>query len=327
MYFNGRLFVSSKYICIIGAGKYGSALAQVFAEKHNVTIVTRNQDTKNSINLERKFSCLCRTKVHKNISCSDNYSDVVKASMVLICTPVSAVRSVCYKLKESGICKDIPVILCSKGIEVGTSLFTTEIARSVIENDIFVFSGPSFATEIVCGLPACVSLAGSNIEKTTELCQELSTNKFILEPNNDVIGTQICGAFKNVLAVLCGMLDGLNLGKSAVTFVISKAVEEIAELSVFFGGSSKTVQSVCGIGDIILTCTNEESRNMRFGKFLALGGHLEQWTGELAEGVFTTQAIPEFISKKAPVKIFKLVYDIVYGKKDIKTLKDITCFV
>ncbi len=319
--------MSGDFICIVGAGKYGSALAQVFSANHRILIITRNQETKNSINLERKFPSLCDTKVHENILCSDDYSNVVKSSKVLICTPVSAVRSVCSKLNEIGLSEGIPVILCSKGIEVGTALFTTEIAKSIIKNDIFVFSGPSFATEIVCGLPAGVSLAGLDIKMTTELCESLSTSRFILEPNNDVIGTQICGAFKNVLAVLCGMLDGLNLGKSAITFVISKAVEEIAVLSEFFGGSRETVKSVCGIGDIILTCTNEESRNMRFGKFLALGGTLEQWAGELAEGVFTAQAIPNFIAKNAPVKIFKLVYDIIYCGKDINTLKDIKCFL
>ena len=316
--------MTMKGICIIGAGTYGCALAQVFSNKYDVYLVSRNPATAKSVNeCHVHPSCLCGISLSRKIKCLSDYEEINRFNTILICTPVSAIRSVCQTLKTANLSENKKIILCSKGVEIGTGLFTSEIAKEILDNEIFVLSGPSFAHEIASNLPSCVSLAGKNLNVTKELSQELSTEKFLITPNDDLLGTQVCGAFKNVLAVMCGVVYGLSLGESAVSFLISKSLTEIRKMIDAVGGKSSTILEVCGIGDIILTCTNEASRNVSFGKFIARRwttsadnseGAIEAWTGDLAEGALTAKTIPEFVRKGVDLPIFMNAYNIIYNR-------------
>ena len=307
-------FMLTKSICIIGAGAYGCALAHVFSKKFDVTIISRSFDTAQAINKfhrhPRIFPCI---EFSEKIKCQSDYCNLEKANIILLCTPVSGVRVVCEHLSKLDTIKNVPIILCSKGVEINTEKFTSEIAEEYLSNPILVLSGPSFAEELVNNLPASVSLASKHKALCEELAEILTSSTFILYPNYDVIGTQICGAFKNILAILCGVFYGLNLGKSAIAYLITKALEEMRLLIKNLGGDPNTVDEVCGIGDIILTCTNEMSRNMSFGKFLAQGGTIDVWQGELVEGAYTTKVIPLFQKQNINIPIFHMAYDIIYN--------------
>lgn len=324
-------FMLTKSIYIIGAGAYGCALGQVFSEKFNVTMLAKDNSVANCLN-ETHCHPVVLNGIHfsKNISCCCDYSRINEADTILICTPVSAVRDVCSTLKSSGINPNAHIILCSKGIEIGTGKFTSEIACEILQNEISVLSGPSFAEEIAKGLPAAVSLASHDIRISKTLSERLTTQHFKVYPNADLIGTQICGAFKNVLAILCGVFYGLNLGESAVAFLITKALEEMKTFISLVGGEAATVDQVCGIGDVILTCTNEASRNMSFGRFIANGGSLETWSGNLAEGAFTARIIPDLLARykcESEIKIFKMAYKLIYEHENPEKLIKQTLFI
>ena len=315
-----------KNACVIGAGAYGSALSEVFAENIDIVMLGLDYETMESINNKHiNPRCLCDVRLRSNIKCRCDYDCCKDVDLIFIVTPVSAVRVVCQNILDNDIPSDIPVIMCSKGIDNETCKFTTEIAEEVgLRNKLFVLSGPSFAHEIIAGMPASVSLAGDDEGLLDSLVRSLSTSKFKVIGNNDIIGTQICGAMKNVLAVMCGAFLGAELGKSAVSMLITKAIEEIGDLVVAACGKRDTVYEMCGIGDIILTCTNDASRNIKFGKFVANGGTIDQWEGNLAEGAFTAKILKTLQARFCKLPILHNAYEMIYEKKPVsEVLKSI----
>lgn len=310
-----------KKICVIGAGAYGSAISEVFAENVDVVMLGLNYETMESINNNHvNPSCLCDIKLKSNISCRCDYECCKDVDAIFVATPVSAVRVVCNNIIEHGIRNKIPVIMCSKGIEENTCKFTTEIAEDIgLKHKVFVLSGPSFAHEIAAGLPAVVSLAGEDRCMLDDMIAAFSTKAFKLVGNDDIIGTQICGAMKNVLAVICGTIIGAGLGKSAVAMVITRAIDEIGDMIVSACGKRDTVYEACGVGDIILTCTNDDSRNIQFGRFLAGGGSIDTWTGLLAEGALTCKSIPALKDRFGTLPLFEKFYNVIYGGEDIRS--------
>ena len=299
--------------CIIGVGAYGTALAEVFSEKADIALISRNSEVIKSINDQHiNPRCLCNVTLNKNIVAYGDYSCCKNAEAVFIVTPVSAVRFVCEQIR--GI-TEAPVILCSKGIEQGTYLLTSEITKeAAINNEICILSGPSFAHEIACGKSAAVSLSGANMCVLKALEEWLSSDTFKLVINGDIIGTQLCGAMKNVLAVLCGMYMGLGRGQSAIARLITEGLQELRHLIISAGGDPETAYDVCGIGDILLTCMNKESRNVRFGMSIAQG---LPWTGDLAEGSLTAKILPDLQKRfKCDIPVLMTAYDAIYGKMD-----------
>lgn len=308
-----------KSACVIGAGAYGSALSEVFSENIDIIMLGLDYETMESINNKHiNPKCLCDVRLRSNIKCRCDYDCCHDVDLIFVVTPVSAVRVVCKNLIENKVPEDIPVIMCSKGIENEACKFTTEIAEELgLKNKLFVLSGPSFAHEIIAGMPASVSLAGDDKGLLDMLVSKLSTKKFKVAGNDDIIGTQICGAMKNVLAVMCGAFLGAELGKSAVSMLITKAIEEIGDLVVSACGRRDTVYEMCGIGDIILTCTNDASRNIRFGKFIANGGTISTWEGNLAEGAFTAKVLNQLQERFCKLPILQNAYEMIYEKKPI----------
>lgn len=299
--------------CVIGAGAYGTALAEVFSKKVDVQLVSRNAEVAKSINEKHANPrCLCNVTLNKNITCICDYAPCKNADLIFIVTPVAAVRSVCGQIKNI---TNAPVVLCSKGIELNSCLLTTEIARKVgLKNKLCVLSGPSFAHEIACDMPAAVSIAGHDTKLLASLQDALSTDTFRIVTNTDIIGTQLCGAMKNVLAILCGTYIGASKGQSSIAMLITEALHEICGLLKQAGGKESTAYELCGIGDILLTCTNEASRNVKFGKFLANGGTIKNWEGDLAEGSLTAAIIPQLEQRfNYKLPILRTTYNMIYG--------------
>lgn len=334
---------SFKKIAFVGAGCYGTAIAQSFSERvDEIVMISNSEETKEIINHEHISKLLGNAPLSSRISCATTYSSIKDAEIVFITVPAGAVPEVCEKIKGNEI--HVPLVLCSKGLDMENSRLLSEMVEDILgningnHNDLLIFSGPSFANEVVRGFPFGVNIAGKNLDLAKEVARKLSsknkprsasltshnvdaaqkatTECVVIEPIADYIGLQISGAFKNILAIGCGMRRGANLGTNAIIQFMVKGINEIGNLIEAMGGSRETLLELGGIGDITLTCTGALSRNGRFGEFLARGGTLESWEGALAEGVFAAKAVPGF-SKKYGVKMpaFEEIFEAIYGRK------------
>lgn len=299
-------------IGFIGAGCYGTAIAQsISARADKIALITDSEEIKADINDAHVSKVLGNAPLNTNLSCDMDYSAIKDAEIVFITVPVGAVTTVCNLIKKNEI--KVPVILCSKGVDTENARLISEMVSDIIDNELFVFSGPSFASEVVRGLPFGVNLAGRNMDMATEISVRLSSPICTIKPIADYIGLQIAGAFKNILAIGCGMKRGAKLGNNAIAKFIVEGVEEMAALAIAMGGKKETFFELGGIGDIILTCTSEQSRNGAFGAHLACGGTLDSWNGPLAEGAFAAKIVPLFAEKyHIEFTVFEEIYRAIY---------------
>ncbi len=298
-----------KKIGIIGGGCYGTALANCFSRvAEEVFVVEKNPQIIESVNIHHENTVsLPGISLSKNIFYTDNADALRDSEMIFIVVPATFINSVCDQIKNFSA----PVVICSKGFDLENKQLLSDLVASQLSNELFVLAGPSFAAEIAKNLPAKVNLAGKNFEKCSEIAQELSSQNFKIEPISDMIGLQIAAALKNVLAIGCGILYGKNLGQSASARFMVEGIQEMTEIAKSLGGCAETFSKVGALGDIILTCTSLQSRNMSFGKFLAEGGSLETWHGALAEGIFAAKFIPYL---DCSPKIFQKIYQVIYGQ-------------
>ncbi len=300
-------------IGIVGAGCYGTAIAQCFSNSvKSVLLLSDKQEITDEINNRHSNSVLGNTLLNANISCSMDFSEMKDCDIIFIAVPVSVVVDVSLSLKKHNL--SVPIILCSKGLDIDNARLISECVEEVIENEIAIFSGPSFADEIVRGLPFGVNIASKNSKLSEKIAEFLSTEICRIKHIDDYIGLQIAGALKNVLAVGCGIIRGSKLGNSAIAQFIVEGLEEVISLAVAMGGCRDTFFELCGIGDIILTCTSTQSRNILFGEYVAQGGNLNDWNSNLAEGAYTARAIPLLENKyNIKLNILKKIYTHIYS--------------
>ncbi|MDR3151653.1 MAG: NAD(P)H-dependent glycerol-3-phosphate dehydrogenase [Holosporaceae bacterium] len=296
-------------IGVIGAGSYGTALAQCFSRRaEKILLLSDSAEVEKSINCLHSNPLVFQdVPLAENICCTMDFCELADADLLFIVVPAGAVDVVCHQLKKHRLAA--PVALCSKGLDIQKTRLLSELAEEIISNDIIIFSGPSFAHEVVRHLPFGVSIAGKNMKLSKEIARRLSTPDSLLKPIDDPIGLQIAGVFKNILAVGCGLLRGSGRGSSAVAKLIVDGLEEMIKLALLMGGKRKTFLELGGIGDVILTCTSDKSRNVAFGEYLASGGGPDSWGGDLAEGARSALAVPAFEKKYgAHFKIFREIY-------------------
>lgn len=317
---------SFKKLAFIGAGCYGTAIAQAFSERVNeIVMISDSKEVKECISKEHVSRSLGNAPLNANISCDTCYDAIKDAEIVFITVPVGAVSEVCRRIMKYGI--SVPIVLCSKGLDLENARLISDMVEDILckkvngskklTNELLIFSGPSFANEVIRGLPFGINIAGKNLNLATNVAEKLSSDACFIDPISDYIGLQIAGAFKNILAIGCGMKRGANLGNNAITLFMVKGIGEMANLAEAMGGSPETIfRKLGGIGDIILTCTGAQSRNGRFGEFLAKGGTIQTWQGALVEGAFAAKAIPEFVRKHGvPMPAFEEVYKAIYGEQ------------
>lgn len=304
--------MSLKKIVVIGGGSFGTALAQCFSKvSASVDVIEVNpQILKSVAELRENKVSLPNIKLNKNIFFSDSFEKIIEAELIFLVVPTRFIPDVCAKIKKSHV--KTPVVLCSKGLDLNKNQLLSELLSTELDNPIFVLSGPSFAKEIAQGLPAKVNIAGKDFELCQKLAKNLSFGSFKIEAIEDLNGLQIAGALKNVLAIGCGILHGKNLGQSAMVRLIIQGIGEMITLSQSKTGKENTFVKIGALGDIILTCTNLQSRNMSFGKFIAEGGSISAWKGGLAEGIFTAKI---FANQRSPsMDTFKKIHDVIYNK-------------
>lgn len=312
---------SYKEIAFIGAGCYGTAVAQCLSNYvDRVVLLSHSTRVEQEINKKHLCSLLGNAPLNSNIICCTAYTALKSAELVFITVPARAVVSVSTLIRENSI--NAPLVLCSKGVDVEQVCLISETISNALNNELLIFSGPSFANEVIRGLPFGVNIAGKNKELAREVARRLTCKTCMVSAIDDYIGLQIAGAFKNILAIGCGIKRGEQLGNNSIAQLIVEGVKEMAELTAVMGGKRETFFELGGIGDIMLTCTGSQSRNGQFGEFVARGGNLSSWNGPLTEGVYAAKAIPGFIRKyKVQMRIFKEVYDKIYDTQIPNTMQ------
>lgn len=291
-------------ISVIGAGAWGTALAQVFAGAgHAVKIYGRDPEVIKDINTNHANRVyLPDVALHKNITaCADYAETLEQAEAVVISAPAQCFREVLQKCAPH-LSKTIPVINTSKGMEMATGALLSEVAAEVLpQNPYFVLSGPTFAAEVSRGLPTAVTLASKNDDVLMrKVATLLSGEMFRPYLSKDPVGAEIGGALKNVIAIACGIADGKKLGHNAKAAVMTRGMAEIRRFGLTHGAQSDTFLGLSGIGDLCLTCSSMLSRNYSLGFYFGEGQKLDDILGSrraTTEGVTTTIALTDYAKK------------------------------
>ncbi|AMO84955.1 NAD(P)H-dependent glycerol-3-phosphate dehydrogenase [Solibacillus sp. FSL W7-1472] len=317
-------------VVVLGAGSWGTALAVVLAENgHNTLIWSHREDQASEINEQhtnKKY--LPNTILPSNLKATSNLEEAAQhGSTIVMAVPTKGIREVCGNISEY-LTEKALFVHVSKGIEPDTLMRISELMKeSLAENavsDIVVLSGPSHAEEVVLKHPTTVTAACENLE-AAEKVQDLFMNQYLrVYTNDDVIGVEIGGALKNVIALAAGMTDGLDFGDNAKAALITRGLAEITRLGVKMGGNPFTFAGLTGMGDLIVTCTSVHSRNWRAGNMLGKGMKLEQVLDEMGmvvEGVRTTKATYQ-LSKKYDVSmpITSALYDVLFNNMEPRAL-------
>lgn len=315
-------------VAVLGAGSWGTALAQVLAENgHDVRLWSHRASQVNEINQKHTNEhYLPKHQLPKTIIA---YSDMAKAvsdvDAVLFVVPTKAIRSVCQELVE--VLQTKPVIIhASKGLEQDTHKRISEVIAEEIPEEkrqsIVVLSGPSHAEEVAVHDITTITAASVD-QKAATYVQELFMNDYFrIYTNNDVIGVETGAALKNIIAIGAGAIHGLGFGDNAKAAIMTRGLAEISRLGVAMGANPLTFIGLSGVGDLIVTCTSVHSRNWRAGHMLGEGQKLDQILenmGMIVEGVSTTKAAVELADQLGvEMPITQTIYQVLYQGKDIK---------
>src|SRR5215471_17906910 len=309
-------------VAVIGAGSWGTALAMVAARNHHqVSLWAREPEVASEINRTgRNPFYLSEFDLPKNILATTVVEDAVKGtSFSILVVPSHALREMTERLR-SNLTKEMVLVSAAKAVENNSLMRMEEVVRDALhgafEPRYVALSGPSFALEVAKGDPTAVVAASRDRESSEMIQRSLSSGSFRIYTNTDVIGVELGGAVKNVVAIAAGVVRGLGFGTNAVAAIITRGLAEITRLAMAQGARAETMAGLAGLGDLVLTCTGELSRNRRVGIELGRGRKLSEILGEMrevAEGVKTTKSIYELgrrlqIDMPITASIFELLY-------------------
>ena len=308
---------------VIGGGAWGTALAQVCARAGLTTALwAREADVVASINASHEnTSFLPGIELDPAIRATGDFADLADSDLVLAVAPAQHLRATLAAFAPHA--RDgLQILLCAKGIEQGSlKLMTQVLAETIPRAAPAVLSGPSFAGEVARGLPTAVTLACPDPGCAEALAELIATPTFRPYFATDMIGAEAGGAVKNVLAIACGIVEGRGLGRSAHAALITRGFSELTRLAVALGGEAETVAGLCGLGDLVLTCSSPQSRNMSVGLALGRGQTLEEaLAGKLsvAEGVASAPAVRQLARKLGvDAPICEATAAILAGEADV----------
>lgn len=285
--------MSFNHIAVLGAGAWGTALANALARAgRRVTLWGRDPAAIATMMATRQNAHLPGIRLHENVTPSGELRSAHTADAVLLVVPAQAVREVAVRVGAE-IAAGTPVVACSKGIERGTRCFMTDVIAQALPTAVpAILSGPGFAEDVARGLPTAVTLAAHDEKLARELAAAFGTGTFRLYHATDVRGVEIGGAAKNVLAIAAGVAAGRKLGAGAAAALTTRGFAELMRFGRAFGARPETLMGLSGLGDLLLTCSTPQSRNFSLG--VALGeGHPASESGKLAEGALTASVLVE----------------------------------
>jgi glycerol-3-phosphate dehydrogenase (NAD(P)+) len=288
--------MSYKTAGVLGGGAWGTALAQVCARAGLATTLwARETEVVKSIWAKHENELfLPGVKLDAAITASADIADLGGCDLILAVAPAQHMRAALTALRPH-LASGTPIVLCAKGMERSTLRLMNEVlAEAIPSARPAVLSGPSFAGEVARGLPTAVTLAAKDLELGRELAEAIATPSFRPYLADDMIGAEAGGAIKNVLAIACGVVEGRGLGRSAHAALITRGFAEMTRYAVALGARAETVAGLCGLGDLVLTCSSSQSRNMSVGLALGRGQSLQEaLAGKLsvAEGVESAPAV------------------------------------
>ncbi len=303
-------------IGVIGGGAWGTALAQVAARGGEpVTLWAREAEVVSGINTSHENGVfLPGVPLSDTIRATDDLTDLTACDALLVVAPAQHVRSVLTQIDVG----TTPLVLCAKGIEAGTRLLVGDVARAVAPNArLAVLSGPTFAHEVAAGQPTAVTLACEDGALRDALATRLASPAFRPYASSDVVGAEIGGAVKNVLAIACGVVDGAGLGLNARAALIARGFAEMTRFGLARGARSETLAGLSGLGDLVLTCSSTNSRNFSLGVGLGQGraaGELLADRRTVAEGAFTAPVLREAaVEAGVDMPVVAAVCDLLAG--------------
>lgn len=313
-------------ITVLGAGAYGCALAQILNEnKNEVFMWTPFENEVNELTQKRTTSKLPNVKINQNINITSNLEEALnKTELIVIAIPTAFLSNSIKKVKK--YYQNTPICIATKGIEQNTNLFVYDVVKNILKTDkIAVISGPSFAIDIAHNYPVGLTLACQDKETIEITTNALSNNHFKLRKSYDIIGTELCGSIKNIIAIASGILAGLNMPESTAAMLITESLHDIKALIKGLGGDGSTVLSYAGFGDLLLTATSPKSRNYSFGYLIGKGATKEEINDYIKnttiEGLYTLKSIIELVNNKdVDMPIINLINQIIYQNKNPKEL-------
>ncbi len=313
-----------KNIGIIGGGAWGTALAAASARAGcNVMICAREDDVINGINkFHENKMFLEGIKLPDSVKATDSFDDLAHMDAVFMVTPAQFVRPTANVMKDY-ISAKVPIVLCSKGIEQSTGMLMTEVMAEIMpKNPLAVLSGPTFASEVAKNYPSAVTIASKYQKFSQDIADAIGQPNFRPYLSRDIAGAEVGGAVKNVLAIACGIVEGRGLGKNAHAALITRGLAEMMRFGHTRGADKETMMGLCGLGDLMLTCSSTQSRNMALGFALGQGEKLEDLMKDrktVAEGYHTTSILARIIEEEEiDMPIVKAVNDILYKGKNVK---------
>ena len=307
-----------KNIAIIGSGTWGVALAIHLSKKGNkIKIWSFSEEEANTLNTERKCKFLPEAVIDENITCYTDMKTVIDGSdIILHVTPSKFVRETIKKYEK--YVTNQPVIMCSKGFEAETLCTLSQVIEQEMPNVKYgIFSGPSLAEEVSLGIPTAIVIASKDVEIQDMVQQLFMNEKMRVYTSDDVTGVELGGALKNIIAFCAGIATEINLGDNTFAALVSRGLVEITRLGMAMGGRHDTFYGLSGLGDLIVTCMSEHSRNRRAGRLIGKGYTIEEAKKEIGMVIESIDNIEVAykLSKKYNIEmpIVNAVYDILYN--------------
>jgi glycerol-3-phosphate dehydrogenase (NAD(P)+) len=305
-------------ISVLGAGAWGTALAISLAPRHQVTLWARDAELAAAMQASRSNQrYLPDMPLPPALQLTaDMDAAISDAELLIVATPVAALRGILQRIAASPVA--IPVVWLCKGFEAQTSQLPHQIVAETLPAQFprAVLSGPSFAQEVARGLPTAMTLASNDIAFAQRTAQALHHSRLRIYSSADVVGVEVGGAVKNVLAIAAGISDGLQLGYNARAALLTRGLAEMTRLGLRLGGKAETLGGLSGAGDLILTCTGDLSRNRKVGMLLAQKKALPDILTELghvAEGVYTAREVHQVALRMGvEMPISEAVYRVLY---------------
>lgn len=305
---------------VVGGGAWGTALAQVAAYGGRNTLLWAIEDevvaAVNRIHENPVYLKGC--KLDPAIRATSSFADLADCDAWIVVTPAQHMRAVLSRMP----CPNMPLILCSKGIEEGSAQMLHEVAHEVCPTSpIAVLSGPSFAHEVAEGLPTAVTLACADAALGEQLRDRLSSPAFRIYLSDDLVGAEVGGAVKNVLAIACGVAEGRGLGQNARAALIARGFMEMTRFGLALGARRETLAGLAGLGDLVLTCSSTSSRNFSLGKGIGEGRPIDDLMADrrtVAEGAFTAPVLAQLAREtNVDMPIVSAVASLISGEASV----------